>query len=217
MSLADVQARISDAARAAGRDPASITLVAVSKFQPVEKIEKLIADGQRVFGENRVAEAARKFTGLRDVHPGLSLHMIGHLQTNKALDAVRIFDVIQSVDSERLALALGDAMRKAGKNIPCFVQVNTGAEPQKGGVAVAGLSGLLRLCREGAGIEISGLMCLPPAHDAPDPHFTLLRRLAADHDLPFLSMGMSGDFESAIRLGATHIRIGTAVFGERII
>jgi len=215
MGLADVRHEIDDACRGAGRKPSSVTLVAVSKFQPVEKISAIIDAGQMTFGENRVQEAAEKFPPLRERHSGIVLHMVGRLQTNKVKDAVRVFDAIETVDSLRLAAALGEEMRKQSRSLPCFVQVNTGDEPQKGGIAPEELERLLAFCRDEAGLNIIGLMCIPPAHATPETHFTLLRELAEGFDLPCLSMGMSDDFARAIRCGATHIRVGTAIFGPR--
>jgi len=196
--------------------PAHVTLVAVSKFQPVEKIEALLKKGQRVFGENRVQEAAEKFPALKEKYPDIELHLIGHLQTNKAKEAVALFDVIESVDSLRVAEALKKEMEKQSKNLPCFIQVNTGEEAQKDGVAPRDLEKLYKDC-VALGLKIEGLMCIPPAEDIPDLHFALLAKLARKLNLKKLSMGMSADYEAAIKYGATHIRLGTALFGEREI
>lgn len=213
-SLAKVKERIAKAARAAGRDPADITLVAVSKTHSPERIAEALDAGQRCFGENRVQEAMAKFPQLRADHPDLELHLVGPLQSNKAADAVATFDVIQSVDRPKIVRALAKEMERQGRRPRCFIQVNTGEEPQKAGVAPGELSSLLELCRE-AELPLVGLMCIPPVEEPPAPHFALLRQLAEQHDLPLLSMGMSGDYETAVELGATHVRIGTAIFGER--
>lgn len=214
-NLARVQERIAEACARANRDPASVALVAVSKTHPREAVEAALALGQRVFGENRVQEAAAKFPPLRESHPGLRLHIIGALQTNKARDAVRLADVIESLDRPKLAVALRDAMAKEGRRPTLLVQVNTGEEPQKAGVPRAEAEAFLRACREEHGLPVEGLMCIPPVDEDPRPHFDFLAALAARHGLRTLSMGMSGDFEAAIAAGATHIRIGTAIFGSR--
>ncbi|MDT8343564.1 MAG: YggS family pyridoxal phosphate-dependent enzyme [Thermohalobaculum sp.] len=213
-ALADIRARISAAARAAGRDPAAITLVAVSKVQPAERIEAVLAEGHRVFGENRVQEAASRWPALRDRFPGVELHLIGPLQSNKVRQAVALFDVIQSVDRAKLARRLADAMAETGRHLPVFVQVNTGAEPQKAGCLPADTEALVADCRA-AGLEVRGLMCIPPADEPPAPHFARLADLAARCGLGALSMGMSGDFETAVAHGATHVRVGSALFGAR--
>lgn len=202
------------AARIAGRKPDQITLVAVSKTKPAEAILDLIAQGQRVFGENRVQEAQEKWPAIRAAHPDVSLHLVGQLQSNKAEDALALFDCIHSLDRASLITALGKAQDKLGRKVPCFVQVNIGTEEQKGGCTVAELPALLDQARA-AGIEVIGLMCVPPANIEPAPFFALLDKLADDHDLDALSMGMSDDFETAIQLGATHIRVGSALFGSR--
>ena len=191
-----------------------ITLVAVSKKHPVEAIEKLLHKGHRVFGENRVQEAQAKWPVLRKAYPDAELHLIGQLQSNKADEAIALFDCIHSLDRPSLLKALAKAMDKAGKRVPCFVQVNIGDEDQKGGVAISDLPDFLGKVRD-AGIPLAGLMCIPPADIEPAPFFAFLGKLAQDSDLENLSMGMSGDFETAIMLGATHIRVGTALFGER--
>jgi hypothetical protein len=213
--LASVRLSIAEAARRAGRDPAAIDLVAVSKTQSSERIEEAIAAGQRAFGENRVQEAAAKFPALKSRHPDLRLHLIGPLQTNKALEAVRLFDAIETVDRPRLAEALAAAMEKEGRRPDCFVQVNTGEEPQKAGVAPKEADGLIAEARDRWGLPVVGLMCIPPQDEEPALHFALLAKIARRNKLARLSMGMSGDFETAIRLGATELRIGTAIFGER--
>ncbi|MBX9795498.1 YggS family pyridoxal phosphate-dependent enzyme [Sphingomonas sp.] len=212
--LADIQTAIARAAKLAGRAPADISLIAVSKTQPADAIAPLIAVGQRVFGENRVQEAADKWPALKEATPGLALHLIGQLQSNKAEAAVALFDAIHSVDRLSLVTALARAMDKAGRRPACFVQVNIGDEAQKGGVATADLPALLAEARAAA-LPVAGLMCLPPAAVEPAPYFALLAKMARDHGLPGLSMGMSGDFETAVTIGATHVRVGTALFGPR--
>ena len=212
--LADIKKQIAAAAKVARRPAGAINLVAVSKTRSLEEIEPLILAGQKSYGENRVQEAAAKWPALKAAHPGIELHLIGQLQSNKANEAVALFDVIHSLDRISLAMALGKAMREQGRQIPCFIQVNIGAEEQKGGCAVEALPELLAIARE-QGVPVTGLMCLPPADIEPAPFFALLAELAARHALPELSMGMSDDFATAIMLGATHVRIGTALFGER--
>lgn len=212
--LAAVQARIAAAARAAGRDPASVALVAVSKTMPADAVLEALAAGHRLFGENRVQEAQVKFPALRERYPDLRLHLIGHLQTNKAEDAVATADLIETVDRPKLAEALAKAMARLAKRVPVYVQVNTGEEPQKGGVAPLEAEALLARCRT-LGLDVRGLMCIPPVDDEPAPHFALLADMGRRFGLAELSMGMSGDFETAIRLGATHVRVGTAIFGTR--
>jgi pyridoxal phosphate enzyme (YggS family) len=212
--LASVRARIATAARIAGRNPASVTLVAVSKTHPAEAILSLLEDGQRVFGENRVQEAAAKWPELREDYPDVELHLVGQLQSNKADEAVALFDCIHSLDRPSLLIALAKAMEKAGRRIPCFVQVNIGDEEQKGGCAIADLPALIAEARA-ADIPLAGLMCVPPAGIESTPFFALLDKLAADNGLDGLSMGMSEDFETAILLGATHVRVGSALFGAR--
>ncbi|MBB3956989.1 hypothetical protein GGR38_003962 [Novosphingobium sediminicola] len=206
--------KIAAAARIARRKDSDITLIAISKTKPVEDIEPLIAQGQRVFGENRVQEAQAKWPELKARYPDIELHLVGQLQSNKAEDAVALFDAIHSVDRPSLVTALAKAMEKLDRRVPCFVQVNIGAEEQKGGCAVADLPALLAQIRE-AGLPLAGLMCVPPADIEAAPFFALLAKLAADNGLSGLSMGMSGDFETAITLGATHIRVGSALFGAR--
>jgi pyridoxal phosphate enzyme (YggS family) len=215
LALETVRARIAEAARAAGRDPQDVTLVAVSKTHPAEAVADAIAAGQLCFGENRVQEAAGKFPPLRGGHPGLRLHLIGALQTNKAEEAVRIADVIESLDRPRLADALHAASQKLGRLPDLLVQVNIGDEPQKAGISLAEADAFIDSCRHRFGGSLKGLMCIPPAERDPAPYFQALAALRARHDLPLLSMGMSGDFETAIGYGATHVRIGTAIFGSR--
>jgi len=212
--LAAVRERIAHAARIARRQPEDITLVAVSKTHPAEAIQPLIAAGQRHFGENRVQEAQAKWPALREAEPTLQLHLVGQLQSNKADDAVALFDCIHSLDRPSLVAALAKAMDRAARRVPCFVQVNIGAEAQKGGCPIADLPALLAEART-ADLPVIGLMCVPPAAIEPAPFFALLDKLAADHGLPGRSMGMSDDFETAIMLGATHVRIGSALFGAR--
>ena len=212
--LAAIRARIAAAARLARRPDSDTALIAVSKTQPVEAIRPLIDAGHRLFGENRVQEAQAKWPALRDVAPGIALHLIGQLQSNKADDAVALFDAIHSVDRRSLVTALARAMDKAGRQPACFIQVNIGDEAQKGGVPTADLPALLAEARA-VDLPIAGLMCIPPADREPAPYFALLAKLAADHGLTRLSMGMSGDFETAVTLGATHVRVGTALFGAR--
>jgi pyridoxal phosphate enzyme (YggS family) len=212
--LADVRARIARAARLARREPDSVSLIAVSKTHPVEAILPLIGAGQRIFGENRVQEAQAKWPGLKTDRPDLSLHLIGQLQSNKADEAVDLFDAIHSVDRPSLVDALAKAIVKIGRRPDCFVQVNIGDEPQKGGCAVADLPALIDHARS-AGLPIAGLMCIPPADTEPAPYFALLAKLARRHDAAGLSMGMSSDYETAVTIGATHVRVGTALFGER--
>ena len=212
--LADVQQRIDKAAAVARRSPADINLIAISKTYDADAIRPLIAAGQRHFGENRVQEAAEKWPALRAQHPDLHLHLVGQLQSNKAEDAVALFDAIHSVDRESLVTALAKAMDKQGRRPVCFVQVNIGDEVQKGGCAVADVPLLLDSCRK-ANLPVEGLMCVPPQDVEPAPYFALLAKLARQHGLPALSMGMSGDFETAVTIGATHVRVGTALFGER--
>lgn len=213
--LGNVQAEIAKACGIARRDPADVTLVAVSKTQPAEAIALLLEAGQRVFGENRVQEAQAKWPALRVAYPDVELHLVGQLQSNKAEEAVALFDAIHSLDRPSLVAALGKAMDKAGRRVPCFVQVNIGAEEQKGGCAIADLLALLDQARA-ANIPLAGLMCVPPADIEPAPFFAFLDKLARDHGLAGRSMGMSSDFPTAIMLGATHVRVGTALFGARI-
>ena len=211
----EVAARIEAAARAAQRTPADVTLVAVSKQQPWEAIEPVLAAGQRVFGENRVQEAFARWAHLRPTYPDLELRLIGPLQSNKAEDAVCLFDVIETLDRPKLAAALADAAQKTGRTPRLYVQVNTGEEPQKAGVAPLEADAFIAAARKDYGLNIEGLMCIPPADEPPGPHFALLAKIAARNGLVRLSMGMSGDFETAIRLGATSVRVGSAVFGAR--
>jgi PLP dependent protein len=214
-NLARVRARIAAAALATGRRAEDITLVAVSKTHPAAAIEAALAAGQQHFGENRVQEAAEKFPSLRTDHPDLALHLIGGLQTNKARLAVQIADVIESLDRPKLALALAAAIAEEGLRPRLLVQVNVGDEPQKSGVARAGADRFIDACQERFGTALVGLMCIPPVAEDPAPHFAWLAACAKRHDLTVLSMGMSADFETAIGYGATHVRVGTAIFGTR--
>ena len=213
--LQTVQQRIAAAARAAGRAAESVTLVAVSKTHPAEDVATIIACGQHHFGENRVQEAAGKFPALRDTDPALRLHLIGALQTNKARDAVRVADVIESVDRPRLLQALAAAIQSEGRSPDLLIQVNVGDEPQKAGVPRADTDAFIDSARQLLGSAVTGLMCIPPAEGDPAPHFAWLAACARRHGLDILSMGMSGDYETAIQNGATHVRVGSAIFGTR--
>lgn len=212
--LVSVQERIARAARLAGRAADDVTLVAISKTQPIEAIRPLISAGQRHFGENRVREAQAKWLELKAEAPDVRLHLVGRLQSNKAEEAVALFDAIHSVDRASLVGALATAMDKAGRRPLCFIQANIGDEPQKGGCALADLPELLEKAR-GADLPVAGLMCIPPAAVEAAPYFALLAKLARRHGLDALSMGMSADYETAVMVGATHVRVGTALFGER--
>lgn len=207
--------RIAAAARAAGRDPQAVALVAVSKQQPDERIEAMLAAGQRLFGENRVQEAQARWSERRAAVPGLKLRLIGPLQSNKAADAARLFDAIDSLGRPKLAAAIADAAQKQGRCPELLIQVNTGEEPQKAGVAPAEADAFIRAVREEYGLPVAGLMCIPPADEEPAMHFALLAKIAARNGLVELSMGMSHDFETAIRFGATQVRVGSALFGAR--
>jgi pyridoxal phosphate enzyme (YggS family) len=210
-----VQAEIARACRDAGRDPDSVTLIAVSKTFGAAHIEPVIAAGQRAFGENRVQEAQAKWPPLIEKYSGLSLHLIGPLQSNKAKEAVALFDAIHSVDRPSLCAALAKEIEKQNRHPALFVEINTGAEPQKAGVLPQQADDFLRACRDTYGLTISGLMCIPPHDEAPAPHFALTAKIARRNGLPLLSMGMSADFAVAIAMGATHVRIGSAIFGAR--
>jgi pyridoxal phosphate enzyme (YggS family) len=212
----DVVARIARAAQACGRDPAGVTLVAVSKMQPWEAVAPVLAAGQRVFGENRVQEAMVRWTGKApNISGGLELRLIGPLQSNKAKEAVGFFEVIETLDREKLARALADEAQKQGRSPRLYVQVNTGEEPQKAGVIPAAADAFIATCRTAYGLTPEGLMCIPPLGEPPGPHFALLGKIAARNGLAKLSMGMSDDFETAIRFGATSVRVGSAIFGAR--
>jgi pyridoxal phosphate enzyme (YggS family) len=214
-NLERVRATIERAATKAGRDPRSVALMAVSKTHPADAVARAFGAGQRLFGENRVQEAQKKFPALRAAHPALKLHLIGPLQTNKTIDAVLTFDAIHSLDRPKLMQALADAMAKTGKRPNCFLQINTGHEPQKAGLAPEDLDSALARAKEEFKLPIVGLMCIPPVDADPAPHFELLCKLAKRNALPCLSMGMSHDYEIAIAHGATHVRVGSAIFGAR--
>jgi pyridoxal phosphate enzyme (YggS family) len=214
-NLASVEARIADAAALAGRDPSDVTLVAVSKTQSEERVRAALDAGHRVFGENRVQEAEARWGPLRQDYPDVTLHFIGHLQSNKAAEVVALCDVIESVDRPKLARALAHEMERQNRHPRCFIQVNTGEEPQKGGVLPGEAAALLALCRDELALDVMGLMCIPPADQEPASHFAMLAQMAQEFGIDALSMGMSGDFETGVRLGATHVRVGTAIFGAR--
>src|ERR1051325_10570357 len=216
-NLAGVRDRIAAAAKAAGRTAEAATLVAVSKTHPVDSVRAALQAGQRVFGENRMQEALAKFPALRREFPDLALHLIGPLQTNKVKDAVAHGDVIETVDRPRLAEALAREMERSGRRLPCFIEVNTGEEAQKAGVLPEAADAFIADCRGRLGLPVIGVMCIPPEHEEPALHFALLREIAKRNGLDQLSMGMSADFETAIRFGATHLRVGTAIFGARRI
>ena len=214
-ALARVRAEIAAACAEAKRAPASVTLIAVSKTFAADAIEPVIAAGQRVFGENRVQEAKAKWPALRDAHPGLELHLIGPLQSNKAKEAVSLFDAIHSVDRPSIVEALSKEIARQGRRPTLFVEINTGAEPQKAGVLPEDADAFIKTCRDTHELEIAGLMCIPPFEEAPAPHFALTAKIAARNGLKLLSMGMSADFATAVAFGATHVRVGTAIFGAR--
>jgi pyridoxal phosphate enzyme (YggS family) len=211
----ETRAAIAQAARDVERDPDSVALIAVSKTMPADVILPVLEAGQRVFGENYVQEAKAKWPALKERFPDAQVHMIGPLQSNKAREAVELFDAIHSLDRESLAKELAREIARSGRAPTLYVQVNTGDEPQKGGVSPAEIDGFLESCRVHHGLLIEGLMCIPPAEDPPSPHFALLAKIAARHGLRGLSMGMSADYEAAIQLGATHVRVGSAIFGAR--
>ena len=213
--LEAVRRDIEAAARVARRDPAAVTLVAISKTFGADAIEPVIAAGQRVFGENRVQEAKAKWPALKERYPDLELHLVGPLQSNKAKEAVALFDAIHSVDRQSLAEALAKEIGRQGRGPTMFVEVNTGAEPQKAGVLPEATDAFLRACRDSYGLAIAGLMCIPPADEPPAPHFALTAKIAKRNGLALLSMGMSADFVLAVEFGATHVRVGSAIFGAR--
>jgi PLP dependent protein len=215
--LTKVRDQIARACADARRDPASVTLVAISKTFGANAIEPVIAAGQRVFGENRVQEAKAKWPPLKERHGGIELHLVGALQSNKAKDAVALFDTIHSLDRPSLAEALAKEISKQGRRPTLFVEVNTGGEAQKSGVLPEETDAFVKACRERYGLQVAGLMCLPPADEPPAPHFALTAKIARRNNLPLLSMGMSADFPIAIAFGATHVRVGTAIFGERSV
>lgn len=209
-----IKKKIAAAAKRADRDPATINLVAVSKKQPIERVRAALDAGHRLFGENRVQDAVERWQDIKPDYPDVKLHFIGPLQTNKVKEAVAFFDCIETVDREKLADHLAAEMEKQGRSLPCFIEVNTGEEPQKAGVSPATLPDFLAYCRD-KGLDIVGLMCIPPVDEPSALHFALLQKLAAENGLDHLSMGMSSDFEKAVSLGATYVRVGTALFGER--
>ena len=213
--LAEIRQRIAAAADAAGRDPAEVTLVAVSKVQPAERIEAVLAAGHRIFGENRAQEAQGLWPALKERYPDVRLHLIGQLQTNKVRVAVELFDVIETVDRPKLARKLAATFAEAGRLLPCYIQVNTGEEPQKAGTLPADADAFIAECRNVHGLPVQGLMCIPPVDEEPALHFALLKKIAERNGLKGLSMGMSDDFETAITLGATIVRVGSALFGPR--
>jgi PLP dependent protein len=213
--LAAVRGEIAVACREARRDPGAVTLVAISKMFGVDAIAPVIAAGQRAFGENRVQEAKAKWPALKERHPDLMLHLVGPLQSNKAKEAITLFDAIHSIDRPSLCEALAKEIAKQGRTPTLFVEVNTGAEPQKAGVLPEATDAFLRACREVYGLAVAGLMCIPPADEPPAPHFALTAKIAKRNGLALLSMGMSADFPAAVAFGATHVRVGTAIFGHR--
>jgi pyridoxal phosphate enzyme (YggS family) len=214
-ALADVQARIAGAARTAARDPGSVNLIAVTKTFEPDDIVPVLDAGHRTFGENRVQEAKSKWPALRERYANVDLHLIGPLQSNKAREAVQLFDAIHTIDRPKIAEAIAQETARQGRRLQLFLQVNTGEEPQKAGVMPKETGSLLRLCRDELKLEIAGLMCIPPVDEEAGVHFAFLRKLAQEHGLSQLSMGMSADFETAIAFGATHVRIGSQIFGER--
>lgn len=214
-AYSSVKERIAAAATKAGRAPGDVTLVAVTKTHGPERIRPLLEQGHRVFGENRVQEAQGKWPNLKKVFPGIELHLIGPLQSNKTREAVAVFDVIESIDRDKIAAALAAEMKRQQKFPKLYVQVNTGLEPQKAGVAPAEVAAFLQRMREQHGLNPEGLMCIPPVEESPERHFTLLAKLARENGLSIISMGMSGDYEEAIAHGATHVRVGSALFGAR--
>jgi pyridoxal phosphate enzyme (YggS family) len=214
-NLAALRTAIAKAARAASREPAAVELLAVSKTQAAPALAAALEAGQRAFGENRVQEAQAKWPAFRDNFPDLRLHLIGPLQTNKVKEAVHLFDVIETVDREKLACAIAAEVARSGKPVTCFIQVNTGEESQKAGVVPREADAFIRLCRDELKLDVTGLMCIPPQDEEPAFHFALLREIAKRHGISRLSMGMSHDFETAIAFGATEVRVGTAVFGQR--
>ena len=214
-ALEAVRQKIAGAAREAGRNPSAITLIAVSKTFDAPEIEPVILPGQRVFGENRVQEAKAKWPAMRARHSGIELHLIGPLQSNKTHEAVALFDAIHTVDRPKIAAAIAEEIKKQNRKLQLFVQVNTGEEPQKAGIAPKETAAFVAHCRNELKLEISGLMCIPPVEEAPAVHFAFLAKLAKELGLPHLSMGMSADYETAINLGATHVRVGSAIFGHR--
>lgn len=214
-NLAKVRTDIANAAKDADRDPSEVQLVAVSKFHQADTIEPVLKAGHRLFGENRVQEAEEKWPTLRDRYPDITLHLIGPLQSNKVKNAVAAFDVIETVDRMKIARALATEFERTGRQLPCYVQVNTGEEPQKAGIAPGDVETFVKACRDDLGLDIRGLMCIPPVDEEPALHFALLSEIADRCGLSVKSMGMSADYEKAIAQGATHVRVGTAIFGAR--
>ena len=215
-NLARVTAEIAAAAHDAGRDPANVTLIAVSKVHEAARIRPVLEAGHKAFGENRVQEAEEKWPALRDEFPDITLHLIGPLQSNKVKSAVATFDVIETVDRLKIARGLAMEFDRVGRQLPCFIQVNTGEEPQKAGVLPVDVDAFVRMCTDELGIIIKGLMCIPPIDEEPALHFALLAKIAERNGLKGLSMGMSADYACAIKLGATHVRVGSAIFGDRL-
>lgn len=213
--LGRLRARIAELARAAGREPAAVELMAVSKTHPAEAVAEALAAGQRLFGENRVQEAAGKYPALRAGHSDLRLHLIGPLQSNKAAEAIALFDAIETLDRPRLAEVLAREIERQGRRLDLFIEINTGEEPQKSGIPPTAADAFIDECRTKWRLPVVGLMCIPPEHEEPAPHFALLREIARRHGLTRLSMGMSADYETAIRFGSTEVRLGTAIFGAR--
>ena len=213
--LRKIQGRMAKAATEANREPESVSLVAVSKTFEADDIRPVIATGQRIFGENRVQEAQGKWPALQAETTGIELHLIGPLQSNKAAEAVALFDVIETVDREKIARTLAQECKRQNRTLRFYIQVNTGLEPQKAGIAPDDVAAFVRLCRDELGLNVEGLMCIPPVDENPGPHFALLAKLAGENDVARLSMGMSGDFETAIGFGATTVRVGSAIFGRR--
>ncbi len=214
-NLTEIQARITKRAKKWGEDPDNVTLIAVSKQQPIDRVEAALEAGHRVYGENRVQEAQGKWPELKEKYDGTELHLIGPLQSNKAKDAVALFDVIQTVDRPKIARALADEMKKSGRNLPVYIQINIGAEDQKAGIDIADADAFIAECRDVHGLDVQGLMCIPPAEEQPAPFFALLGKIAKRNGLSKLSMGMSSDYEIAVQFGASLVRVGTGVFGAR--
>ncbi len=214
-NLENIRQKIGQAAKASGRSVRDVELIAVSKGKSEEDVRAALEAGQKLFGENRMQEAKAKFASLRQQYPDLELHLIGPLQTNKVVDAVALFDVIQTLDRPKLAEALADAQKKTGRTLKFYIEVNIGSEPQKAGVTPEELEGFLKFCRNDCALAVEGLMCIPPQHHDPAPYFVRTKKLADTHRLSVLSMGMSADFETAVHCGATQVRVGSAIFGPR--
>jgi hypothetical protein len=215
-NLAAVKAKIAQAASDADRNPEDVTLIAVSKVQPRDRVEAALLAGHRVFGENRVQEAEERWPPFKERFPDVQLHLIGPLQTNKARAAVQLFDTIHTVDRPRLAATLARLFDETGRRLPCYIEINTGSEPQKAGVLPEDADAFIKSCREEYQLPVVGLMCIPPAADVPAPHFAFLADIAKRNGLTRLSMGMSADYEAAVQLGATDVRVGSSIFGERV-